>query len=110
VLIVLVLFGCTGNPGTNPDAVDIDGKVTLAGKDVNGVVLNLQVTGTGTPLTMVVSKGAVKGKVTPGKYTYFLSQGTSATEFKAVPAKYREGSLEREIEIKGPGMVDFKFE
>jgi len=110
VLIALVLFGCGVNPGTNPDPVDIEGKVSLAGKEVNGVTLNLQVVGTGTPVSLPVSKGAVKGKVTPGKYTYFLSQASNASAFKAVPEKYREGSLERQIVIKGAGPVEFTFE
>jgi hypothetical protein len=110
VLIALVLFGCSVNPGTNPDPVEIEGKVALAGKDLDGVILNLQVTGSGTPLTLPVTKGAAKGKATPGKYTYFLSQGSNANAFKAIPEKYREGSLERQIVIKGAGPVEFKFD
>jgi hypothetical protein len=110
MLFGCMLVGCGVNPGKNADPVDIDGKVTLAGKDVSGVVLNLQVTGEGTPLVMPVEKGACKGKVTPGKYTYFLSQASNATAFKDVPAKYREGSMDRQIEIKGPGPVAFNFE
>lgn len=110
VLLVVMLVGCGVNPGKTKESVEIEGTVTVAGKPVNNVTLNLQVTGTGTPATLKVTKGAVKGLVTPGNYTYYLSQASSAADFKSVPAKAKEGSLDRQIEIKGPGPVAFTFD
>ncbi len=109
-LLALLLCGCGVNPGKNPDRIEIAGTVTLAGKEVHGVILNLQVTGTGTPASLPVTKGTVKGTVTPGKYTYYLSAASSPADFKAVPEIFRAGSLERQIVIKGTGPVEIAFE
>ncbi len=105
LVVVLVGLGCGGvNPGTNPDQVDITGKVTLAGRLVNDVTFNLQATGVGTQAAYPVKAGAFQGKATPGKYTYFISEGTNASAFKAIPEKYRQGAMDRQINV-GSGSV-----
>ena len=65
-LAALVLVGCYSNPGTNPEPVDVSGKVTLAGKTVSDVFLNLQPTGSGTEARLPVKNGEFKGKLTAG--------------------------------------------
>lgn len=110
LLLVLGLIGCSVNPGRNPDPVEIEGNVTLAGKKVNNVVLKLLVTGKGLPADIQVKDGKYKHAVTPGKYAYFLSEGSDAAAFAAVPEKYRDSSTERQIEIKSAGTVDIVFD
>lgn len=109
-LIPCAIFGCGYNPGVNPDAVDVEARVTLAGKSVNDVNLNLQPTGTGTQAVIPVKNGVAKGPVTPGKYTYYLSEGKKAASFASVPEKYRAGLLDRQIEIKSAGSIEFVFD
>jgi hypothetical protein len=100
LLGLALLIGCGINPGTNPDQVDITGRVTLpGGKAVTNVTFNLQPTGTGTQAFYPVKNGEFKGKATPGKYTYFISEGASAAAFKTIPAKYRAGSMDRQIDV-----------
>jgi hypothetical protein len=56
-----------------------------------------------------ITNGKVKGSVTPGKYTYYVSAADSETAFGAIPEKHREGSMDRQIDIKSAGTVDFAF-
>lgn len=110
LLATLLLFGCGINPGKNPDQVDITGRVTLpGGKAVTGVTFNLQPTSTGTQAFYPVVKGEFKGKATPGRYTYFISEGPSAAAFNAIPAKYRAGAMDRQIDV-GPGALNVTLE
>jgi len=60
--------------------------------------------------TLPVTNGSTKGVVTPGKYTYYLSQASNPAAFEAIPEKFRAGSMDRQIEIKAGGTVDFSFE
>jgi hypothetical protein len=109
-LLLLLPLGCGSvNPGKTGDPVEIEGRVAIKGQAVDGLTFNLQPTGDGTPMTLPVKKGAVKGTVTPGKYTYFLSEGPARSAFAAVPAKYRAGSMDRQIEIKAAGSVELAF-
>lgn len=104
-LIGLALVGCGGiDPGKNSDPVEISGRITLAGgQPVSDVTLNLQPTGTGTQATLPVKNGEFKGTVTPGKYTYYFSEGPKGVKpagFQVIPEKYRAGAMDRQIEIK----------
>jgi hypothetical protein len=108
-LAVLVLVGCGVNPGKNAEPVDLEGKVSIAGKDVSYGTLSLQPTTKGTMATLPISNGKVKGVVTPGKYTYYISAASTEEAFEAIPEKYRSGSMDRQIEIKTAGTVDFAF-
>jgi hypothetical protein len=94
-----VIVGCSVNPGVNPEPVDIAGKVTLGGRPVSDVTLNHQVTGNGTEAAFPVKAGEFRGKATPGRYTYYLSEGPKPAAYKAVPVKFRRGSLDRQIDI-----------
>ena len=100
LLVCLTFLGCSHNPGKNPDPIEVQGKVTLNSKPVSGVTFNFQPTGTGTQAALPVKDGTFKGSVTPGKYTYYVTEGASAANFNAIPQKYREGSLERQIDIR----------
>lgn len=100
-LCCLMVIGCGGvNPGTNPGPVDFSGKVTRNGKPVSEVTFNLQPTGHGSlPAVLPVKNGEIKGKVNPGRYTFFFSDGPNPAAIAAIPEKYREGTLERQIEV-----------
>jgi hypothetical protein len=99
-LAALVLIGCSSDPGKNPEQVDVSGKVTLAGKAVSDVFLNLQPTGSGTEARLPVKNGEFKGKLTPGRYTYYITEDSKRpAAFQAIPEKYRAGSLDRQINI-----------
>jgi hypothetical protein len=106
----LVLIGCGVNPGKTPDPVDLSGKVTLAGKPVSDVSIFFQPTGpSGVPAEFPLINGGFKGKGTPGKFTYYFTEGKNASAFRAIPAKYKSGSMERQIDI-GSDPVDLKLE
>ena len=110
-LLSLVLIGCGGvNPGTNPEQVDISGRVTLAGRPVSDVTFNLQATGVGTQAAYPIKGGAFQGKATPGKYTYYISEGTSAAAFKAIPEKYRLGAMDRQIDVSSGSTLNITLD
>jgi hypothetical protein len=112
LLLILLLPGCGyTDPGKNPDPVEVSGSVTKAGKPISDVVLNFQPTGVGTQAAIPVKGGAYRGSITPGKYTYYLSEVSGkATAFAAIPEKYREGSLERQVEIEGGKSLDLTLD
>ena len=97
-LVALVLAGCGGvNPAKNPDPVEVSGTVQLAGgKPVPDGTLHLQPTGSGGQATLPVKNGRFKGSVMPGKYTWYLASAAR------IPDKYKEGSLDRQIDV-APG-------
>ena len=101
-LLGLVLVGCAGDPGRNPDPVEVTGSVRVAGKPVTDVVLNLQPTGAGGQAAVPVRNGEFKGTVVPGRYTYYFTEGRAPAAYRAIPEKYRAGSLDRQIDV-GPG-------
>ncbi|CAN5391459.1 hypothetical protein BH10PLA2_BH10PLA2_32810 [soil metagenome] len=111
LLLGLVLTGCSGyiNPGKNPDPVQISGTVTSNGKNLSDLVLNFQPTGSGVQAVFPVKDGKYSGTVTPGTYTYYLSEGRSAAAFKAVPQSWRAGSMDRQQAIEG-GTFDVKVQ
>ncbi len=110
--IVMVLCGCGGiDPGTNPEPVDVTLSVSVAGKPANDLKFNFQPTGVGAlPAVVDISNGKVQAKVTPGKYTYFVSAGKSPASFNAVPKAYHEGSLERQIEVKAGEAIEIRLD
>ena len=103
VLTVGTGLGCSVSPGTNPDPIEVTGTVTLNGKPVDGIVLNLQPTGTvDGQAVMPVRKGAFTGSAVPGKYTYFFTESSSRSAgLRLIPEPYRSGSLDRQMDI-GP--------
>jgi hypothetical protein len=112
LLLILGLTGCGyRDPGKNPDPVEVSGQVTKGGKPVGDVVLNFQPTGDGTQATIPVKGGAYRGTITPGKYTYYISEaGGKANAFASIPEKYREGSLDRQIEIEKGKSLDLTLD
>jgi hypothetical protein len=57
-----------------------------------------------------IANGKSQAKVTPGKYTYFITAGKSPASFNAVPKAYHEGSLERQIEVKAGDTIEIKLD
>ncbi len=97
------LMGCGVTVTKNPDPVEINGTVTLGTAPMDKVVLNLQPTGPGLPASVPVTSGGFTTKLTPGKYTYFITEGKSKEEFEKVPKAFREGSMDRQVEISEGG-------
>ena len=111
LLALVLVVGCKMTPGKNSDPVEISGKVTLpGGRVVNDVTLNLQPTGDGAQATLPVKDGNFKGTVTPGKYTYFLSEGKNPAAFEAIPGKYKAGSMDRQVEIASGTTLNLTLE
>ena len=108
-LFMLLPLGCSVNPGKNPDPVDVEGNVSIAGKALSTGTLSLQPTAKGSQAALVVTNGKVRGTITPGKYTYYITAAATEAELEAIPEKYRAGSMDRQIEIKAAGNVDFVF-
>lgn len=98
-LAALVLIGCSVDPGKNAEQVDISGRVSQGGKVVTDVTFNLQPTGMGTQATLPIKDGEFKGKVTPGRYTYYITEGSKPAAYTGIPEKYRAGSMDRQIDV-----------
>jgi hypothetical protein len=99
VVVLLPLVGCKINPGKTSEPVEITGRVTQNGNPVNNVTLNLQPTGKGTQAALPVKNGEIRGSVTPGKYTYYVTESGNPAALKSIPEKYHLGSLDRQVEI-----------
>ncbi len=110
-MLLGAIVGCGGVSVTPTAArVAVTGNVTLAGKPLTDVDLNLQPTGDGLPAVLKVKDGKFEAELVPGKYTYFLSQGSGPAGAKAiakVPVTFLQGSADREVEFAGPGPVEF---
>ncbi len=99
-VLVLASLGCGGvSVAPFSDPVDVTGKVTMSGKPLTDVKLNFQPTGDGLPAVVDVKGGAFTAKLTPGKYTYYMTPGKKEAAFKAIPEKYLAGSMDRQHEI-----------
>jgi hypothetical protein len=111
LLLLLTLVGCGGANATPFDEpVTITGKLTLGGKPVNDVSINLQPTGPGLPATLPVTNGSFEASITPGTYTWYVSKGASKTAEKSlsqIPAAYQQGSLDRQLEVSDAGPLEF---
>ncbi len=108
----LAVVGCSKvDPGKNPEMTEITGTVTLKGQPVSDVILNLQPTGTGTMATIPVAQGKFKASVTPGKYTYFISETSrGAAVLAKIPKQYHAGALDRQIDIAAGTVLDIKLD
>ena len=105
---VVVATAIRGRPPTRWRS---PGRVTKGGRPVSDVVLNLQPTGDGTQATLPVKGGDFRGSITPGKYTYYISEANGKTKaFASIPEKYREGSLDRQIEIEKGKSLDLTLD
>jgi hypothetical protein len=112
LLVLLLIAGCGyKDPGKNPEPVEVSGHITKGGKPVSDVVLNFQSTGEGTQAAMPVKGGDFRGTITPGKYTYYISEvGGKAKAFAAIPEKYRAGAMDRQIEIESGKSLDLTLD
>lgn len=114
--VILVLW-CVAAAGCNttsitvtPAPVDVTGSVKLAGQPLDEGTLNLQPTGPGNPATIPVKKGSFQAKVTPGRYTYFFSEGGSRATFAKIPVGYRAGSMDRQIDVASGSTLEFAIQ
>lgn len=112
LMFLSLLCGCGGiDPGTNPDPVEVTLNVTMAGKPANDLKFNFQPIGPGAlPAVVDIQNGKVLAKVTPGKYTYFITAGKSPAGFNAVPKAYHEGSMDRQIDLKAGDSIEIRLE
>lgn len=103
----VLLAGCGGS-GTspNPAPTAATGTVNQNGQPVSSVVLNFQPTGAGAlPAAVPVSDGKFEAQINPGRYTWYISEGSGADSRKAfatISEEFRAGSLDRQIDV-APG-------
>ncbi len=102
IFVLLVgssLAGCGGvTVHQTATPVQVSGTVTSLGKPVNNVILRFQPTGDGLPKGIPVQNGKYEVSLVPGRYTYFvLAVEKKEKLLDAIPVKYHEGSLDREI-------------
>ncbi|GDX93310.1 hypothetical protein LBMAG46_33180 [Planctomycetia bacterium] len=111
-LLTLALLGCSGNipVGTNPDPVTITANVSMAGAPVDGLKLNFQAIGDGLPAVMDIKNGTATGPVTPGNYTWFVSGSEKDLADRKIPDQYREGSMDRKLDVTGTATIDVKLD
>lgn len=108
-LLGALVLGCGVNPGTTPDQVDVTGKLAVKGKAIDGVQVRFQpMSATGNPAEFPVTNGAFKGKMTPGQYTYYVTEGKSAAAFKTVPDAFKMGSADRKVDVAAGAALDLK--
>jgi hypothetical protein len=103
--------GCGGpSVTTNPAPVEVTFQVSRAGRPVNDLSLNLQPIASGTESSGVITKGTATLSVTPGTYTYYVSQGKSEATYEDVPEPFRSGSMDRSLVIDTAKTVDLKLD
>ncbi len=119
-LIAALALGQTGCGYREPMStkeVEVSGKVTLP-DNLPTKDLRISFFATGQPAVSnampLGADGTFKGKLISGKYTYFVS-GFSDDDRKAapilakLPANYKEGSLDRQMDIGGGGELTLKW-
>lgn len=118
VLPIGSFAGCSGYISTTPGTdVEVSGTVNGPdGKPVKDVVLYFQPTGgDAMPNQFPLKNGSFSGRMIAGKYTYYLGAPQSGPEvrktetiLKSFPATWKEGSLDRQINVSG-GALELKF-
>ncbi len=101
------LVGCGGSVTTpNPEPTAVTGTVIQKGQPVANVVLNFQPTGAGAlPAVVPLKDGKFEAQISPGRYTWYLSEGSGAESRKAfatISEEFQAGSLDRQIDVE-PG-------
>lgn len=66
-----------------------------------GLRLNLQPIDKGLPAAIDIKEGKISAKVTPGKYTWYISGDEKDLAAKGIPESFYAGSMERTVEISG---------
>lgn len=109
LLLALVPLGCGVRVVENPEPVSLSGRVTVGGKPITGVMLNLQTTGKGLPAIIPVIEGAFEAKVTPGRYAYFITRGPLAESYELIPNEFREATLDRQFDMAAGKTLDVEM-
>jgi hypothetical protein len=112
LLAFVALAGCQPSldMGTNPEPVEISGSVSKAGTPVDGLKLSLQPLESGLPAVIDIKAGKFSSTATPGKYTWFLSGDEAELEKRQIPQEFREGSMERTVEVPASQPLDLKID
>lgn len=105
------LTGCGGPTITKPtEPVQVTLKVTSGGKPVNNVTVTLQpIVSGGRQADIPISNGEGSSTVTPGTYTYFVEKGKSEADLGKIPAAFRQGAMDRKIEITQAGTQELQL-
>lgn len=105
------LTGCGGPTITKPtEPVKVNLKVTSGGKPVNNVTVTLQpIVSGGRQADIPISKGEGSSDVTPGTYTYFVEKAKSEADLEKIPAAFRQGAMDRKIEITQAGTHELQL-
>lgn len=112
--ITIPLIGCGGVVPDSGESVQVNGRVVgPAGKSINGFNVFFQPTGGKAQQVQfqLGQDGGFSGQMVTGSYTYYLVPGKgNATEkvLDTFPETYRQGSLDRQIEVKG-GSLELAF-
>ncbi len=106
-MIMLLICGCGVSVTPNPDPVDFKGSLSLNGEPAKDLKLNFQPVETGLPAVVPVKDGVFEAKLTPGKYTWYVTQGASEKTLEGISTEFLEGSMARIIDIQ-PG-TELKF-
>lgn len=111
IVVCSLIAGCGGVSVTpNPEPVAVNGNVTHAGKPVSDVVINFQPIEGGLPAVAPVKEGKFEAHITPGKYTYFVSKAATPSGDRSlaqIPVAYHQGAMDRQVEVTGPGPLEF---
>lgn len=113
MFLLVVGVGCGQTAVPNVGAVDVSGTVKGPnGKPLKDLILNFQPTGGNAQQSAFPIKpdGTFTGKMNAGKYTYFISADGRKNEagFKTLPAGWKEGSLDRQVDVAG-GKIELTF-
>jgi len=97
----VLLIGCGPKIEMKPGQVSVSGKLTVSGGTVGDVLLTLQPVELGDMATIKVgTDGSISGKVTPGKYAYFVTANEdNPGAIDKVPADFRQASMDRTITV-----------
>jgi hypothetical protein len=112
--LTLSLVGCGGRTPDSSTEVDATGTVTNAsGAPVKDVEIQFQSTG-GTARQATFKLGAdgkFAGKMTAGKYSYFFNElPGKAAAFAGIPQAFRQGSMDRQIEVSAGKPIEIKVQ
>jgi len=115
ILSLALSVGCGTSVTPMPGPTAIKGKLELSsGKPASGLVFNLYpLEGQHPGVFEVAEDGTFKGEAISGKYTYFVTKGSSKTSeqtLKAVNPKLYEADLARAIVVKAGEDINIKLE
>ena len=111
--LLLSLVGCGGvTVNKNPQQTEVTFNVSTKSQPVDDVKLVLLAVDDkgGGQAEGVVAKGKAKLTVYPGKYTYYVEAGKTDTSFAKIPPAYRQGAMDRTIEVQGGSDIELKLD